>query len=366
MARGRKAARTSAWIVLDDGTAWKGTRLGAGKTTEGEVVFTTGMVGYVESLTDPSYAGQILVFTNPLIGNYGVPPSGREDVPDGGFESGRIQARGVVVSSAPSHPSHHRSTRDLAGWLGEEGVTGIEGVDTRALVRKLRSHGTMPGRIVHARPSAGRKLALDDPLRANLVDAVSCREVRTYGSGSRHVALIDCGLKRSILRGLLDQGLKVTVLPWDAGEGEIGNEIHGVVLSNGPGDPERCAATIETVKALLERSMPLLGICLGNQILALAAGARTYKLPFGHRSQNQPCVDRFTGRCYVTSQNHGFAVRAESLPDGWEVWFENLNDSTVEGIRHRTLPVMAVQFHPEARPGPVDTSFILADFARSL
>jgi len=366
MARGRRVRERRAWLVLADGSAWEGRSLGAAEAAEGEVVFTTGMVGYVESLTDPSYAGQILIFTSPLIGNYGVPRAGRPDAPDGGFESARIHARGVVVSSAPSGPSHHRSRMTLDDWLRGEGVAGIQGVDTRALVRRLRSHGTVPGRIVHARPRGGGRVDIVDPLAGDLVPSVCSREVRTYGGGGKKVALVDCGLKRSILKGLLDQGLQVTVMPWDADVKDLDGAFHGVVLSNGPGDPERCGPTIELTRALMERGTPILGICLGNQILALAAGAQTYKLPFGHRSQNQPCVDRSSGRCYITSQNHGFAVRGSSLPRGWEVWFENLNDSTVEGIRHRTKPFRAVQFHPEARPGPVDTSFLLSDFARSL
>jgi carbamoyl-phosphate synthase small subunit len=207
---------------------------------------------------------------------------------------------------------------------------------------------------------------IGDPLAGDLVPTVCAGDVATYGSGDRKVALVDCGLKRSILKGLLDQGLEVTVVPWDVDAEGIDASFRGVVLSNGPGDPERCGPTIELTRALMRRGTPILGICLGNQIMALAAGAETYKLPFGHRSQNQPCVDRSSGRCYVTSQNHGFAVRGSSLPGGWEVWFENLNDSTVEGIRHTRKPFMAVQFHPEARPGPVDTSFLLTDFARSL
>jgi len=333
---------------------------------EGEVVFTTGMVGYVESLTDPSYAGQILIFTSPLIGNYGVPEPGRPDAPDGGFESARIHVRGVVVSSAPGGPSHHRSLMDLDAWLRAGGVAGIQGVDTRALVRRLRSRGTVPGRIVHSRPRVAGRVDIEDPLAGDLVPSVCSREAVTYGSSDSKVALVDCGLKRSILKGLLDQGLEVTVVPWDVGVDDIDGAYHGVVLSNGPGDPERCGPTIELTRALMRRGVPILGICLGNQIMALAAGAETYKLPFGHRSQNQPCVDRTSGRCYITSQNHGFAVRGSSLPAGWEVWFENLNDSTVEGIRHASKPFRAVQFHPEARPGPVDTSFLLSDFARSL
>jgi carbamoyl-phosphate synthase small subunit len=353
-----------AWLVLEDGSVWPGTGLGGGSDVGGEVVFTTGMVGYVESLTDPSYAGQILVFTSPLIGNYGVPAGGAADDPEDGFESSGIQVRGVVVSSAPSRPSHHRCTRDLHSWLAGEGVPGMRGVDTRALVMRLRSHGTMPGRIVHRRPS--RTGPMEDPLKADLVPGVSRSGRRTYGSGSKHVALVDCGLKRSILRALLSAGLRVTVMPWDVDAGSIDGNFSGVVLSNGPGDPERCVATIATVRELMERGVPILGICLGNQIMALAAGARTYKLPFGHRSQNQPVRDLGTGRCYVTSQNHGFAVDRDSLPARWEVWFENLNDATVEGIRHRSRPLSAVQFHPEARPGPEDTAYLITTFVRSL
>lgn len=359
MARSR-----TAWLEMADGSVWRGRALGAGGGCVGEVVFTTGMVGYVESLTDPSYAGQILVFTSPLIGNYGIPPAGREDAPDGGFESDRVQVRGVVVCDAPSHPSHHRCVEDLHGWLARAGIPGVAGVDTRAVVTRLRSHGTMPGRLGSTR--RGGAAGGGDLLDEDLVPTVSGPVPRTYGEGATHVALLDCGMKRSILGALLERGLRVTVLPWDTPADRIGDEFAAVVISNGPGDPVRCRPTIDTVRVLMDRSMPVFGICLGNQIMALAAGAETYKLAYGHRSQNQPCRDRQTDRCIVTSQNHGYAVRAESLPEGWEVWFENLNDHTVEGIRHARGRWRAVQFHPEARPGPVEARYLLDDFARSL
>ncbi len=355
-----------AWLVLGDGSAWEGTSIGAQKGAVGEVVFTTGMVGYVESLTDPSYTGQILAFTSPMIGNYGVPQGGRPGGAGGGFESSGVKAWGVIVSSAPVPPSHHRSIGDLGSWLRDEGVPGIEGIDTRALVTRLRSAGTMPGAIVHAPPGRAAAAGMRDTMAEDLVPSVSVRSPVTYGKGKRRVALVDCGYKRSILSRLLGEGLSVTVMPWDTPARDIGREYHGVVLSNGPGDPERCVPTIATVKALIRRGLPILGICLGNQILSLAAGGRTYKLPFGHRSQNQPCVEAGTGRCIVTSQNHGYAVSEGSLPRGWEPWWTNLNDGTIEGVRHARLPMRAVQFHPEARPGPVDASPIITEFARSL
>jgi len=295
-----------------------------------------------------------------------VPDPGVPERPDGGFESDGIQVRGVVVSTATTGPSHHACRSDLGAWLRRSGVPGLEGVDTRALIRRLREHGTMPGRLVGRRPRIAGPDEMVDPLDADLVRGVSCGDPRTYGSGKRRIALVDCGCKRSIIASLVDQDVEVTVVPWDTPADRLSRGYHAVVLSNGPGDPERCEPTIETARALMDRRIPIFGICLGHQIMALAAGATTYKLPYGHRGQNQPCVDLQTGRCSVTSQNHGFAVREDSIPEGWQVWFRNLNDDTVEGIRCETGPFRAVQFHPEARPGPVDTLHLVEDFVRSL
>ncbi|MEX2043283.1 MAG: glutamine-hydrolyzing carbamoyl-phosphate synthase small subunit [Patescibacteria group bacterium] len=328
----------------------------------GDVVFATGMTGYVESLTDPSYAGQILVFTYPLIGNYGVP--GPET-----WESKRVHARAVVVAEAVGPYSHHAAARSLVDWLRGQDVPVIEGVDTRALTRRLREHGTMLGAV--AGHEAGRPRYWD-PYRTHLVSGVSVAEPADLepegSSGTRArgktVVLLDCGAKENIARELRSLGIRVRRVPYD--HDFTGDPYDGVVLSNGPGDPTMVPETLPIIRKALRRRKPLLGICLGVQLLALAVGAKTYRLPYGHRGQNQPVRDMRTGRCYVTSQNHGFAIDERTLPRNWEVSFKNLNDGSVEGIRHRTLPFQAVQFHPEASPGPTDTAELFRDFAEAL
>jgi carbamoyl-phosphate synthase, small subunit len=351
-----KGKRTAAKLVLEDGSVYEGYSFGAAKSVEGEVVFTTGMAGYPQSLTDPSFFGQILVSTYPLVGNYGVP--GGELDASGlpiNFESSRIWLSGIVVSEVCREPSHYASVKSLPAWLEEQKVPGIEGIDTRALTMRLRERGVMRGTIVVAGSRA------ESEAYTHAVNAVSNPEPRIFNSGgSPRVALIDCGAKNNILRCLIARGAQVQVLPWNASLEGI--EYDGIFLSNGPGDPKACTKTIATVRRALAGTKPVFGICLGAQIMGLAAGADTYKLSYGHRGQNQPCVDRSTGRCYITSQNHGYAVREESLPSGWEVWFENGNDGTVEGIRSTEGPFSAVQFHPEGCPGPRDTEFLFDSF----
>jgi carbamoyl-phosphate synthase small subunit len=359
-----KSKRKRARLILEDGTIFEGWSFGASKSVEGEVVFTTGMAGYPQSLTDPSYFGQVLVSTYPLVGNYGVPGDETDDegIPLH-FESGRIWASGLVVSEACREPSHFASKRSLPAWLEAEGVPGIEGIDTRALTTRLRERGVMRGSIVLEGDAAPEG---SGPVHA--VGSVSRSERRVYGAGgSPRIALLDCGAKNNILRCLLARGAEVIALPWDADL--AGLDYDGLFLSNGPGDPKACTKSIATVRRALRdggrggaEARPIFGICLGAQIMGLAAGGDTYKLPYGHRGQNQPCVDRTTGRCYITSQNHGYAVRAESLPAGWEVWFENANDGTVEGVRSTEGPFSAVQFHPEGFPGPRDTEFLFDSF----
>jgi carbamoyl-phosphate synthase small subunit len=351
-----KSRRIAARLVLEDGAVFEGWTFGAPKSVEGEVVFTTGMAGYPQSLTDPSYFGQILVCTYPLVGNYGVPG---DEVDGAGlplhFESGRIWASGLVVSEVCREPSHYASTKSLPKWLEEQGLPGLEGIDTRALTMRLRERGVMRGTIVVPGSRA------ESEAYTHAVNAVSNPEPRTFNAGgSPRVALVDCGAKNNILRCLLARGAEVRVLPWNASL--EGLDYDGLFLSNGPGDPKACTKTIATVRRALAGDKPVFGICLGAQIMGLAAGGDTYKLPYGHRGQNQPCVDRTSGRCYITSQNHGYAVRAESLPSGWEVWFENGNDGTVEGLRSTEGPFSAVQFHPEGYPGPRDTEFLFDDF----
>ncbi|GHU39917.1 carbamoyl-phosphate synthase small chain [Spirochaetia bacterium] len=361
-------------LVLEDGSEFSGYSFGKHRSGAGEVVFTTGMAGYPQALTDPSFKGQILVSTYPLIGNYGVPLQDKTLEPvldDYGipvhFESEKIQVSGFVVAENCDEPSHFASSATLSVWLEKNNVPAIYGVDTRALTKRLREHGVMRGKILLEGKS---DVTFDSGDIASPVREVSCPAPIVYtpkvAANSEtngwpiKIALIDCGAKANILRCLLARGVEVTRVPWD---GDLtGFEWDGLFLSNGPGDPKACGKTIATLRRAFTMGKPIFGICLGNQIMALAAGADTYKLPYGHRAQNQPCVNTEDGRCYITSQNHGYAVRAESLPKGWETWFINANDGTVEGIRSKTEPFSAVQFHPEGCPGPRDTEFLIDRF----
>jgi carbamoyl-phosphate synthase small subunit len=356
MSRKNKSAK----LVLEDGSIFEGISIGAEISVEGEVVFSTGMVGYNQSLTDPSYCGQILVFAYPLIGNYGVPAlrTGAQGVPLN-FESKNIQVSGVVVSEASAEPSHYSAARSFSEWLNTEQVPGIAGIDTRRLIRLLREHGVMKGQIL------GEEMAepIRDELKAHApVKLVSPKDVVRYkgGPGAPRIALVDCGVKANILRILLAEGAEVIRLPWDYPFDGI--EYDGLFLSNGPGDPKACTKTIAHLRRALSEPRPIFGICLGTQLMALAAGADTYKLKYGHRGQNQPAVETASGRCYITSQNHGYAVHEDSLPPDWEPWFLNGNDGTVEGIRSSVAPFRAVQFHPEGCPGPRDTQFLIEEF----
>ena len=352
--------RVKARLELEDGSVFHGYSFAATKSVAGEVVFNTSMVGYPESLTDPSYYGQILVLTYPLIGNYGVPGDERENGLSRWFESDRVQISGLIVSEYSFEYSHWNAKRSLAEWLIEHEVPALYGIDTRALTKRLRDEGTMLGRILFF----NEELNFYDPNKMNLVEKVSIEKPVEYGDGEKKVVLIDCGAKDNIVRSLIERGLRVKKVPWNY---DFTDEAYdGVMISNGPGDPKMCTETVEIVRKALEREVPIFGICMGNQILSLAAGADTYKLKFGHRSQNQPCVEVGTKRCYITSQNHGYAVDGRTLPEGWEPWFVNANDGTNEGIRHVSKPFMSVQFHPEAAPGPVDTAILFDDFKRLL
>ncbi|RMF69875.1 MAG: carbamoyl-phosphate synthase (glutamine-hydrolyzing) small subunit [Calditrichaeota bacterium] len=349
-------------LILEDGSVYEGEVYGAGRSVAGEVVFNTGMVGYPECFTDPSYTGQILVLTYPLIGNYGVPAyNGRDDLLNTAFESDRIHIAGLVVSEVSFHYSHRKDHSNLNNWLKANGVPAISGIDTRALTQKLRSKGAMLGKIV---VENDKDVDFFDPNQENLVARVSPSEPVTYGDGEKTVLLVNCGCKYNIIRSLVRRNVKVVSVPWDWDF--TGQSFAGLLVSNGPGDPRMCDVTVGRIRRVLEREIPTFGICLGNQLLALAAGASTYKLKFGHRSQNQPCVQVGSKRCFITSQNHGYAVDERSLPDDWEPWFFNANDGTNEGIRHKRKPFMGVQFHPEASPGPLDTAFLFDEFVSML
>ena len=365
-------AKDEALLLLEDGSIFFGRALGAEAQAIGEVVFTTGMVGYCESLTDPSFAGQVLCFTYPLIGNYGVPSYDHKDsfgLPRF-FESRSIKVKGIVVQEACRIPSHWASERTLNEWLESERIPGIEGVDTRALVTKLREFGVMMGVIasgdatnnIEELRGALRRAAAYSTL--SLVRSVTPSTPAVYGPDGPRVVLLDCGAKNGILRNLLKRGYQVVSMPFDSTYSEVMKCMPaGVVVTNGPGDPQLCRETAKCVGALVESEVPVLGICLGEQIIGMSQGVETFKLKYGHRGQNKPCVDLTTGRGYVTSQNHGYSLDPKTMA-GTDLrpWFVNSDDHTIEGVQHVRRPCMAVQFHPEAMPGPYDTGFIFDKF----
>ena len=355
--------RKKATLVLQNGRRMEGWSFGYDGPCDGEVVFSTAMVGYPESLTDPSYAGQILCVTYPLIGNYGIPPM--EVDADGictSFESEKIHVRGLVIADYSEKYSHWDAVRSLGDWLAEQRIPGICGIDTRALTQLLREEGAMLGKIVPEGADEGGAPA--DPNLENQVAAVSCREVLRYGRGDKKVVLVDCGVKHRILRCLADRGVELIRVPWDYDFNQL--DWDGLFISNGPGNPGLCDATVAHIRRALEGDKPVCGICMGNQLLSIAAGASTYKLKYGHRSHNQPVRQVGTNKCFITSQNHGFAVDESRLPEGWAPFFGNMNDGTNEGIRHASKPFFSAQFHPEASSGPVDTDFFFDDFVALL
>ena len=347
-------------LVLENGDSFEGFSFGSLKDVSGEVVFNTGMVGYPETLTDPSYKGQILVLTYPLIGNYGV-PSNEKDIfgIEKNFESSKIHVTGLIVQDYSFNYNHWSAVKSLSSWLIENDIPAIYGIDTRALTKKLREKGVMLGKIVY-----DKDVEFEDPNKKNLVDEVSIKKTIIYAKekGSKRVVLADCGAKNSIIKYLLKRNLTVIRVPWNYNFNEL--DYDGLFLSNGPGDPKKYKELIKNVKIAMKKNKPIFGICLGNQILGLAAGADTYKLKYGHRSQNQPCSLVGTKRCFITSQNHGYAVDSKTLKKRWREFFVNVNDGTNEGIIHETKPFFSIQFHPEANAGPMDTEFLFDKFVR--
>ena len=348
-------------LVLEDGTEFIGTSFGYNGNTNGEVVFNTGMVGYPETMTDPSYRGQILVCTFPLIGNYGVPGDEREDGLFKNFESEQIHCRALIVTNYSEEHSHWSAKKSLSEWMYEQKIPGITGIDTRMLTRKLRDKGTMAGKIIF---NNRKRINFQDVNKIDLVQEVSVKAPVEYKRDKKKIILIDCGTKNNIIRAFLERDISVIRVPYDYDFNAI--EANGILVSNGPGDPKMCKKTIAHLKTAMKKNIPMLGVCLGSQIMALAAGANTYKLKYGHRGHNQPCNETGTKRTYITSQNHGFAVDAETLPQDWREWFVNDNDGTNEGILHISKPFFASQFHPEASPGPDDSEFIFDLFIRAL
>jgi carbamoyl-phosphate synthase small subunit len=355
-------------LVLSDGTKFHGKSFGYEKPVAGEVVFNTAMMGYPESLTDPSYAGQLMTLTYPLVGNYGVPPFSIEANGLATFmESDRIYASAIIVSDYSASYSHWNAKESLGDWLKREQVPGVTGIDTRELTKVLREHGVMMGRLVfddEANETTNGNY--EDYGSVNWVDKVSCKDIIRYNEGAgRKVVLVDCGVKNNIIRCLVNRGVEVIRVPWNYDYTDMA--FDGLFLANGPGDPDMCVDAVEVLRKQMSSSRkPICGICMGNQLLAKAGGATIYKLKYGHRSHNQPVREVGTNRCYVTSQNHGYAVDAATLGNDWRELFVNMNDGSNEGIRHLSLPWFSSQFHPEACSGPVDTEFMFDRFIETL
>lgn len=362
----------NATIVLEDGSTYRGTGFGYPKTVGGEFVFNTGMVGYTETLTDPSYRGQMLCLTYPLIGNYGVPSNSIKDnfgLPKY-FESENIQVSGLIVHEISNVANHRECHKTLDQWLFDEKIPGISGIDTRDLTKKIRIKGVMKGALSVSENEINTKELLGIIKKTkydgfNFMSQVSIDTTIEYGDPTLEpIVLIDTGTKYSIIRNVLRMGYRVIRVPWDTSFSKIiSYKPKGIIISNGPGDPKMCNSTIQTVVKLFESTLPILGICLGNQIIALAAGGDTYKLKFGHRGQNKGCTDVNTNQTFITSQNHGYGVKSNTLnKTGFKAWYVNSDDDTIEGIKHKSKPIIAVQFHPEASPGPYDCMHVFEEF----
>lgn len=361
-----------ATLTIKDGPVFNGYSFGANRNVSGEAVFTTSLVGYPESMTDPSYRGQILCFTQPLIGNYGVPSSTAKDQFNllKYMESPKVQCIGIVVADAALEYSHWTAVESLQQWCKRSGVAAITGVDTRQLVSYLRDKGSSLGRItIGEEYDADEDAAFEDPGAINLVHKVTTKTPfhiacpPQYSKGI-HIAVLDCGAKENILRCLVERGASLTVFPYDYPIDKIANKFDGIFISNGPGDPTHCSTTVNNLKKIItnHQDLPIFGICLGHQLLALASGAKTIKLKYGNRAHNIPAIDLITGNCHITSQNHGYAVDANTLSENWQPYFTNLNDLSNEGMIHKYQPIFSTQFHPEAKGGPLDTSFLFDKF----
>ena len=349
---------TKGKLILADGTTIEGNSFGSETSSSGEVIFNTGMVGYPESLTDPSYSGQILVLTYPMIGNYGIPKTLKYQGLNTRFESNHVHIAGLIVAQYSYNFSHWQAEQSLSEWLKKHKIPALSGVDTRALTKILPTKGTMLGKIIFNNDD--NQIPFYDPSKENLCAKVSSTEPMIYGSGKHRVLLIDCGCKENIVHHLLKMGVEVLSVPYNH---DISKEnFDAVLISNGPGNPANYPQTVKMISYAIENKIPTFGICLGHQLMSIAIGAKTYRLKYGHHSQNQPVKEVFTNRCYITSQNHGYAVEPKTLPDGWQPWFVNLNDGTNEGIRHKSGLFMSVQFHPEAAPGPVDSGILFNQF----
>ena len=352
-------------LVLEDGTKFHGKSFGYDAPVAGEVVFNTAMMGYPESLTDPSYAGQLMTLTYPLVGNYGVPPFSVESDGIATFmESDRIYASAIIVADYSEQYSHWNAVESLADWLKREHVPGITGIDTRQLTKVLREHGVMMGKIIF--DDEPDNIPEAEYEGVNWVDRVSCKDIRRYNEGAgKKVILVDCGVKNNIIRCLVNRGVEVIRVPWNYDYTTM--EFDGLFLGNGPGDPDMCEDAVNIIRKQMSQSRkPICGICMGNQLLAKAGGATIYKLKYGHRSHNQPVREVGTNRCYVTSQNHGYAVDAKTLGNDWRELFVNMNDGSNEGVCHKENPWFTSQFHPEACSGPVDTEFMFDRFIKTL
>jgi carbamoyl-phosphate synthase small subunit len=343
-------------LVLEDGTEFNGSSFGFEKSVSGEVVFNTAMTGYPESLTDPSYKGQILVLTYPIVGNYGVPDGEKENDLHKFYESYALHISGLIVSDYTEEYSHWNAKKSLGEWLKDYEIPGITGIDTRQLTKILREKGTMLGKML----LDNREISLYDPNKENLVAQVSTKEKRTFGNGKYKIILVDCGVKYNIIRNLIKRDATVILVPWNYDFSK--EEYDGLFISNGPGDPKKCEITINNLSKAYRKEIPVYGICLGNQLMALAAGADSYKLKYGHRSHNQPVLQVGTNKAFITSQNHGYAIDNKTLPEEWKPLFINLNDNTNEGMQHTSKPFFSSQFHPEASSGPTDTEFLFDQF----